>query len=68
MRLTTTGFLDPQAGSAAAKWRVQNVSAQAATAGTSAIARPATTRLKPLSEDPLTRVFERLARALMGLR
>jgi hypothetical protein len=86
MRLTTTGPLDPQAASAAAKRRVQNVSAQAATTGTSAIAqsapqgdrgfgtlagsftRAATTRLKPMSEDPLTRAFERLARALMGLR
>lgn len=68
MRLDTTRLVDPQAGMAATRRRVQNVSAQAATGGTSAIARPATTRLKPMSEDPLTRVFERLARALMGLR
>jgi hypothetical protein len=68
MRLNMTRLVDPQAGIGATQRRVQNVSAQAATAGTGPIARPATTRLKPMSEDPLTRVFERLARALMGLR
>jgi hypothetical protein len=68
MRLNTTRLLDPGVASSAPGRRVQNVSAQSASGGTSAIARTATTRLKPMSTDPLTRVFERMARALMGLR
>jgi hypothetical protein len=86
MRLNTTRLVDPGVTSGAARRRVQNVSVQAATQGTGAIAqrapqgargfgtlagsftRAATTRLKPMSADPLTRAFERMARALMGLR
>lgn len=68
MRLNTTRLVDPGVASGAPRRRVQNVSAQAATVGTGPIARTATTRLKPMSTDPLTRAFERLARALMGLR
>jgi hypothetical protein len=68
MRLNTTRLVDPGVASSAPRRRVQNVSAQSATGGTSAIARTATTRLKPMSTDPLTRIFERMARALMGLR
>jgi hypothetical protein len=85
MRLNTTRLVDPGLAIGTARRRVQNVSVQAVTAGTSALAqrapqeargfgtlagsftRTATTRLRPMSADPLTRIFERMARELMGL-